>query len=184
VIKVSAVKAQHRVVEAPALVFAARTRCWTPSSKAGLQRDFVAVVRYQGPRANGMRSAQADADAGRPSGPGIQVALVTTAGCPAPRPSACGHPRHTGVPGRRAARQVRDGTRSGLTAEAVCWRFASTPASGRGGRCRRRTLSTTIMVLAVKSSYCRRTGLAAGAEQGAVIFRRPSVARRWPLRCQ
>ena len=54
VIKVSAVKPEHRVVHAPAIVFNSQD-AFLRAYKAGeLDRDFVAVVRYQGPRANGM----------------------------------------------------------------------------------------------------------------------------------
>jgi phosphogluconate dehydratase len=54
VIKSSAVKPEHRVVEAPAIVFE-NQEAFLAAFKAGqLDRDFVAVVRFQGPRANGM----------------------------------------------------------------------------------------------------------------------------------
>jgi phosphogluconate dehydratase len=54
VIKSSAVKPEHRVVEAPAIVFEGQ-EAFLAAFKAGqLDRDFVAVVRFQGPRANGM----------------------------------------------------------------------------------------------------------------------------------
>ncbi|MCC4117703.1 phosphogluconate dehydratase [Aromatoleum toluclasticum] len=54
VIKVSAVKPQHRVVEAPALVFHDQDDLMAAFKRGELTRDFVAVVRFQGPRANGM----------------------------------------------------------------------------------------------------------------------------------
>jgi phosphogluconate dehydratase len=54
IIKVSAVKPQHRIVEAPALVFDGQDALLEAFKQGRLQRDFVAVVRYQGPRANGM----------------------------------------------------------------------------------------------------------------------------------
>ena len=54
VIKSSAVKPEHRIVEAPAIVFESQ-EAFLAAFKAGqLDRDFVAVVRFQGPRANGM----------------------------------------------------------------------------------------------------------------------------------
>ena len=54
IIKTSAVKPERRVVEAPALVFDSQ-EALNAAFKAGeLDRDFVAVVRYQGPKANGM----------------------------------------------------------------------------------------------------------------------------------
>jgi len=54
VIKVSAVKPEHRVVEAPAVVFDHQEALIEAYQRGELERDFVAVVRFQGPRANGM----------------------------------------------------------------------------------------------------------------------------------
>jgi len=54
VIKVSAVKPEHRVVEAPAIVFDDQDDLLAAFGRGELARDFVAVVRFQGPRANGM----------------------------------------------------------------------------------------------------------------------------------
>ncbi|HWF76136.1 MAG TPA: phosphogluconate dehydratase [Caulobacteraceae bacterium] len=54
VIKVSAVKSEHQVVEAPALCFADQAELLAAFQRGELDRDFVAVVRFQGPRANGM----------------------------------------------------------------------------------------------------------------------------------
>jgi len=54
VMKVSAVAPEHRVVEAPARVFHDQ-QSLADAFKAGeLECDFVAVVRFQGPRSNGM----------------------------------------------------------------------------------------------------------------------------------
>jgi phosphogluconate dehydratase len=54
VVKVSAVAPEHRVVRAPAVVFADQQDLLAAYQRGELNRDFVAVVRYQGPRANGM----------------------------------------------------------------------------------------------------------------------------------
>lgn len=54
VIKVSAVAPEHRVVEAPAVVFEDQDDLLAAFKAGELERDFIAVVRYQGPRANGM----------------------------------------------------------------------------------------------------------------------------------
>ncbi len=54
VIKVSAVAPEHRVVEAPALVFDTQEELLAAFKRGELKRDFVAVVRFQGPRVNGM----------------------------------------------------------------------------------------------------------------------------------
>ena len=78
VMKISAVKEQHRVVEAPALVFNSQEDFMHAYQAGRLDRDFVAVLRFQGPRANGMPELHALTpalanlqDAGR------HVALVT-----------------------------------------------------------------------------------------------------------
>ena len=78
VMKVSAVKPEHRVVEAPALTFNSQEDFMHAYSAGKLDRDFVAVLRFQGPRANGMPELHALTpalsnlqDAGR------HVALVT-----------------------------------------------------------------------------------------------------------
>ncbi|WP_281300577.1 MULTISPECIES: phosphogluconate dehydratase [unclassified Iodidimonas] len=54
VIKVSAVAPEHRAVKAPARVFHHQNELGEAFKRGELERDFVAVVRYQGPRANGM----------------------------------------------------------------------------------------------------------------------------------
>jgi phosphogluconate dehydratase len=54
VIKVSAVNAAHRVVEAPARIFDSQSAVMKAFETNELARDVIVVVRYQGPRANGM----------------------------------------------------------------------------------------------------------------------------------
>jgi phosphogluconate dehydratase len=54
VIKVSAVAAEHRVVEAVARVFDDQEQVAAAFAAGELDRDVVVVVRFQGPRANGM----------------------------------------------------------------------------------------------------------------------------------
>ena len=54
VIKTSAVKPEHYVVKAPAKVFYSQDALRTAFENDELNQDFVAVVVYQGPRANGM----------------------------------------------------------------------------------------------------------------------------------
>ena len=55
VIKTSAVKPEHRVVSAPAVVFGDQHDFLAAFGEGALDgRDFVAVIRYQGPAANGM----------------------------------------------------------------------------------------------------------------------------------
>jgi phosphogluconate dehydratase len=54
VIKVSAVPDDRHVVEAPACVFDTQEALLAACAAGELERDVVAVVRFQGPRANGM----------------------------------------------------------------------------------------------------------------------------------
>ena len=54
VVKVSAVKPEHRQVRAPAIVLTDQKQLGQLFKEGKLERDFVAVVRNQGPQANGM----------------------------------------------------------------------------------------------------------------------------------
>ena len=54
VIKVSAVKPERRVVEAPAKIFHDQNELKVAFDAGELDCDFVAVVRFQGPKSNGM----------------------------------------------------------------------------------------------------------------------------------
>jgi len=78
VIKVSAVKDEHRVVEAPARVFDAQDDVIKAFEAGELARDVVVVVRYQGPRANGMPELHKLVPAlASLQSKGFKVALVT-----------------------------------------------------------------------------------------------------------
>ncbi|MDD3651588.1 phosphogluconate dehydratase [Immundisolibacter sp.] len=78
VIKVSAVKPEQRVVEAPARVFDSQEALLAAFKRGELERDFVAVVRFQGPRANGMPELHKLTPAlGVLQDRGFRVALVT-----------------------------------------------------------------------------------------------------------
>ncbi|WP_439475881.1 phosphogluconate dehydratase [Brevundimonas sp.] len=54
VIKVSAVKPENRIVEAPAAVFETQEDALQAFRDGRLDRDVIVVLRFQGPRANGM----------------------------------------------------------------------------------------------------------------------------------
>ena len=54
VIKVSAVAPEHRIVEAPARVFDDQDDFLAAFKRGELDCDLVAVIRFQGPKANGM----------------------------------------------------------------------------------------------------------------------------------
>ena len=78
VIKTSAVKPEHRVVHAPAIVFENQESVIAAFDRGQLQCDFVAVVRFQGPRANGMPELhKLTPSLGVLQDQGFRVALVT-----------------------------------------------------------------------------------------------------------
>ena len=79
VIKVSAVRPEHRVVTAPALVFDDQDDFLVAFGEGRLDgRDLVAVIRYQGPAANGMPELHKLTPAlGVLQDRGQQVAIVT-----------------------------------------------------------------------------------------------------------
>ncbi|UUP18412.1 phosphogluconate dehydratase [Nitratireductor thuwali] len=54
IIKTSAVKGEHRLIEAPAIVFETQEALQAAFKAGEIDRDFIAVIRYQGPMANGM----------------------------------------------------------------------------------------------------------------------------------
>ena len=78
VIKVSAVKEEHRQVTAPAIVFESQDEMMARFKAGDLDRDFIAVLRFQGPRANGMPELHKLTPAlGSLQDRGFKVALVT-----------------------------------------------------------------------------------------------------------
>jgi phosphogluconate dehydratase len=78
VIKTSAVKPEHLVIEAPALIFDDQDDLLAAHKRGELERDFVAVVRFQGPRANGMPELHSlTPTLGVLLDKGFKVALVT-----------------------------------------------------------------------------------------------------------
>ena len=54
VVKTSAIREQHRTIKAPAIVFHSQTALKQAFENDELNQDFIAVIAYQGPRANGM----------------------------------------------------------------------------------------------------------------------------------
>ncbi|MDF1610145.1 phosphogluconate dehydratase [Hoeflea sp. YIM 152468] len=54
VIKISAVKPERQIIEAPARVFQTQAELQDAFKAGTLTGDFIAVVRFQGPKANGM----------------------------------------------------------------------------------------------------------------------------------
>ena len=130
VIKVSSVPDDRHVIEAPALVFDTQEALLQAFKDGELERDFVAVVRFQGPRSNGMPELhKLTPPLAVLQGKGFRVALVTDgrmSGASGKVPAAI----HVSpeVAGGRAARQ-------GAQRRSDPPRCAGRCARGRG-RCR------------------------------------------------
>jgi phosphogluconate dehydratase len=78
VIKISAVKPERHVIEAPAIVFHGQQELQDAFKRGELNKDFVAVVRFQGPKANGMPELhRLTPPLGVLQDRGFKVALVT-----------------------------------------------------------------------------------------------------------
>jgi len=78
VIKVSAVKPENRQITAPAIVFRSQQELLDRFKAGELNRDFVAVVPFQGPKANGMPELhKLTPPLGVLQDKGFKVALVT-----------------------------------------------------------------------------------------------------------
>jgi phosphogluconate dehydratase len=78
VIKVSAVPEDRHIVEAPAIVFDTQEGLLAAFKAGELEKDFIAVVRFQGPRANGMPELhKLTPPLAVLQGKGFKVALVT-----------------------------------------------------------------------------------------------------------
>lgn len=76
--KVSAVKPEHQRLVAPAVVFESQEALQAAYHAGRLEKDFVAVVRFQGPRANGMPELhQLTPPLANLQDRGFKVALVT-----------------------------------------------------------------------------------------------------------
>lgn len=78
VIKISAVKPERHVIEAPAVVFHDQQELQEAFKRGELNKDFIAVVRFQGPKANGMPELhRLTPPLGVLQDRGFKVALVT-----------------------------------------------------------------------------------------------------------
>jgi phosphogluconate dehydratase len=119
VCKVSAVKAENRVINAPARVFDDQYDLKAAFDAGELNTDFVAVIRFQGPAANGMPELHSLSPIlGALQDQGHKVALVTDgrmSGASGKVPSAI----HIGPEAARGGSiaKVRDGDMISLDAE-------------------------------------------------------------------
>lgn len=169
VIKVSAVKPERRVIEAPAIVFVSQQQLIDRFKAGELNRDFVAIVPYQGPKANGMPELhKLTPPLGVLQDKGFKVALVTDgrmSGASGKVPAAI-HVTPEALDGGAIAR-VRDGDvvridagagRLEIKAEGFEMRAAATPDLSEEHRGSGRELFAGLRALA------------SGAESGAMTF--------------
>ncbi len=124
VIKISAVKKEHWVVTAPAVVFEDQDHIKQRFDAGELDKDFIAVVRLQGPKANGMPELHKLTPVlGVLQDRGYHVALVTDgrmSGASGKVPAAI-HMTPEALEGGAIAR-IRDGDLIELNAETGCLR--------------------------------------------------------------
>jgi phosphogluconate dehydratase len=76
--KISAVEPQHRVVEAPAMVFDDQDDAVAAFKRGEMEKDVIVVLRFQGPKSNGMPELhKLSSPLGVLQDRGFKVALVT-----------------------------------------------------------------------------------------------------------
>jgi phosphogluconate dehydratase len=171
IIKVSAVKPQHQVVEAAALVFDEQQQLLDAFKQGRLQRDFVAVVRYQGPRANGMPELhQLTPTLGVLQEQGFKVALVTDgrmSGASGKVPAAI-HVTPECLCGGSLAR-VRDGDRIRLDAQRGVLEACVDPGEWARRSAPAPDLQRHHYGLG-RELFAGARALAGAAEEGAMIF--------------
>jgi phosphogluconate dehydratase len=131
IFKTSAVKPENLVVSAPAAVFSSQEEVLAAFSRGELDRDVIVVLRFQGPRANGMPELHKLTPAlGVLQDRGFKVALVTDgrmSGASGKVPAAihvCPEAALGGPIGRLCSGDVLtvDGVRGELRVEGVDWR--------------------------------------------------------------
>ncbi|MBL6752356.1 MAG: phosphogluconate dehydratase [Nevskia sp.] len=171
VIKVSACRPEHRSVTAPALVFDSQEAVAAAFARGALKRDFVAVVRFQGPRANGMPELHKLTPLlGVLQDQGYKVALVTDgrmSGASGKVPAAI-HVTPECLAGGPLAR-VRDGDLLRLDAEAGVLSADVEPAEWARRAPATADLSANQHGLG-RELFAGMRGLATGAEAGAMSF--------------
>ena len=135
VIKISAVKPENRIVQAPAAVFETQEDALQAFKDGKLNRDVIVVLRFQGPRANGMPELHSLSPAlGILQDKGFKVAFVTDgrmSGASGKTPSAI-HVSPEALAGGLIA-NIRDGDIIRLDAEAGVLSTVDIPdLAGRG----------------------------------------------------
>jgi phosphogluconate dehydratase len=177
VFKASAVKPEHRAVTAPAAVFDSQAAMLAAFKAGQLARDVVVVVRFQGPRANGMPELhQLTPSLAVLQDQGHKVALVTDgrmSGASGKVPAAI-HVSPEALAGGALAR-VRDGDLVRVDAEAGVLQLlvdarefaARTPAAP--------TLEPNTWGCG-RELFATQRAMSASAEEGATTWSGPAAA--------
>lgn len=171
VIKVSAVKPSHRTVRAPAVVFESQDAMLAAAKAGELEKDFIAVIRFQGPGAIGMPELhKLTPTLANLQDKGFKVALVTDgrmSGASGKVPAAI-HVTPEALSGGALGR-VQDGDIIELDAEAGTLKlevdeasFLARPLAVFSGQREQRGLGRELFA-GMRSSV-------SGAEQGATVF--------------
>jgi len=173
VIKTSAVAAEHRVVTAPAVVFDDQAEFLAAFQAGELDsRDFVAVLRYQGPAANGMPELHKLTPAlGVLQDRGHHVALVTDgrmSGASGKVPAAI-HLTPEAALGGNIAR-VQDGDLISVDAERGVVEVYVDPAELAARPATGRPLGDTEWVGTGRDLFSAFRGAVGSAESGASVF--------------
>jgi phosphogluconate dehydratase len=175
VIKTSAVSPAHRVVRAPARVFASQAEVEAAFKRGELRRDFIAVVCNQGPRANGMPELhKLTPPLGVLQDEGFKVGLVTDgrmSGASGKVPAAI-HVTPECAAGGALAR-VRDGDIIVLDAERGVLE-AEVPAAVWASRTPTRFDQSGNQAGVGRELFGLFRNAVSGAEQGASVFSLPS----------
>lgn len=171
VIKVSAVKPAHRTVRAPAVVFESQDALLKAAKAGQLEKDFIAVIRFQGPAAIGMPELhKLTPTLANLQDKGFKVALVTDgrmSGASGKVPAAI-HVTPEALSGGPLAR-IQEGDIIELDAEAGILKieldeasFQARPLAAFSGQREQHGLGRELFA-GMRASV-------SGAEQGATIF--------------
>ncbi len=172
VIKTSAVDSEHRLVTAPAVVFDSQQDFLDAFKSGSLERDFVAVLRYQGPQSLGMPELHKLTPAlGVLQDRGYKVALITDgrmSGASGKVPAAihltpeaaAGGPLARVVDGDLITLDANTGT---LNVHVPDDEFAARPATGRAP-------SDTEWVGTGRELFASMRSAVGPADQGATVF--------------
>jgi len=176
VIKTSAVAPEHRVVSAPAVVFDSQEDFLAAFQSGSLERDFVAVVRYQGPQGLGMPELHKLTPAlGVLQDRGYRVAIVTDgrmSGASGKVPAAI-HLTPEAAVGGPIARVVDgdqitvDSNTGRLTVHVGNYEFASRQPTGRAP-------SPDEWVGTGRELFANMRSAVGPADEGATVFRSAS----------